>query len=81
MEEVAESRYRLNEMAKVGSIVRGGRKLLWEEDWGLEENHYGEGGMAFRGKGAGMEKREQGALLGKQWGPKQADMEEEFDQI
>lgn len=81
MEEVAESRYRLNEMAKAGSIVRGGRKLLWEENWGLEENNNREGGIAFRGKGAGMEKWEQEALLGGQWGPKQPDMEEEFDQI
>lgn len=37
MEEVAEGRYGLNEMAEVGSILRGGRKLLWEEDWSLKE--------------------------------------------
>lgn len=41
MEEVAEGRCGLNEMAKVGSILRGGRKLLWEEDWDLKEKKMG----------------------------------------
>lgn len=39
---MAQGRYRLDEMAKVGSILRGDRKLLWEEDWGLEEKKNGE---------------------------------------
>lgn len=69
-------------MAKVGRIVRAGRKLLWEEDWGLEEKKNSKGGLAFRWvKGAGMEKWEQEALLGGEWGPEQPAMEEEFDQI